>query len=220
MKKLGLLVVFVIARTAQAQPAPPPPTAPGGGGGDVGTSANFGDRGHIVITGAASVAFEYISVSPPSGSMSSSASSTTVIFEPELDYFVAPNISIGGGVEYLHESIGSGGMTAVTESAYGLIARAGYHLPLGPQIGLWLRGGFGYASATFDPGGGNPTSSSSVLQLEISAPLMFHPVPHFFVGIGPILSTDLSSSVSSGGMSMDSNKRTVFGLTSMIGGWL
>ena len=41
-----------------------------------------------------------------------------------------------------------------------------------------------------------------------------------FVSIGPVLSTDLTSSVSSSGTSMDSDKRTVFGVTSMIGGWL
>jgi opacity protein-like surface antigen len=219
VKKLGLLVVFAISGTAHAQPAPPPPTAPGGSGGDVGSSATFGEKGHLAVDGSARVSIEYVSTSPPSGSMAMSSSTTEVVLEPALDYFVAPNISLGGGVEYLHASLGSGGMNQETETAYGILVRGGYNIPLGPQIGLWVRGGFEYAHASFDVGMGM-TDSSSLFSLIIDAPLVYHPVPHFFVGFGPVLRTDLSSSIESGGMSADGEKTTSFGLTSVIGGWL
>ena len=53
-----------------------------------------------------------------------------------------------------------------------------------------------------------------------AVPLVVHPVPHFFFEVGPAFFTDLSSSYSSGGASMDDSKNTSFSVFAAIGGWL
>ena len=50
------------------------------------------------------------------------------------------------------------------------------------------------------------------LTLELYAPFLFHPVPHFFIGLGPSLSIDVA-----GGNS--SSRETTIGLRSTVGGY-
>jgi hypothetical protein len=51
--------------------------------------------------------------------------------------------------------------------------------------------------------------SGDAFTLNLFAPIMFHPAPHFFVGFGPFLDTDLSGS----------DKVTTYGAKLTIGGW-
>ena len=52
--------------------------------------------------------------------------------------------------------------------------------------------------------------SSTGLQLNLFAPVMFHPVQHFFLGFGPALDVDLSGDA----------KATTIAARLTIGGWL
>ena len=54
------------------------------------------------------------------------------------------------------------------------------------------------------------TVSGSHVALNIFAPVMFHPVQHFFIGFGPALGTDLSG---------DAKVTTIAGRLT-LGGWL
>jgi hypothetical protein len=203
MKTSILLVTLVAASPAFADDSP---------------AAQLGQPGHVAIDGSFSVSFGYVSQSPPTGS---STSATVFTVAPTLDYFVAPGISIGGTLELARASSSdSGAMTASTSTAtiYGIGPRVGYHAPLGPQLSVWPRAGLLYAHETFSFTG-SPDSSGTVITLVASAPLLYHPVPHFFIGIGPEIRVDVSSKDSTGGMDADGSKRTQLALVSTVGGW-
>lgn len=116
---------------------------------------------------------------------------------PALDYFLTNNISVGGvvGISY---SPAANGTTNLD-----LGARAGYYLNIADRIGFWPSAGL---SVNVNASNNHDTTSSSAL--NVFAPFLYHPVPHFFVGLGPSFQLGLSG---------DWN---VFGLDFVIGGWL
>ncbi|HET6146034.1 MAG TPA: hypothetical protein VFH68_00760 [Polyangia bacterium] len=113
---------------------------------------------------------------------------------PAIDYFIANNVSIGGvvGLQY-----NSGPSTTTVE----LGVRAGYNLAIVNQVTFWPTAGIFYSHFSNDM-----TSGSSTF-LEIFAPFLYHIVPHFFVGAGPIFD-----------LSLDNNGNG-YGLQTVIGGW-
>jgi len=141
-------------------------------------------------------------------------SSTTVIIAPALDYFVAPNVSIGGQIGYRHESFTSAGSpVSQVGSGFVLGARAGINFPINGTLSFWPRLSLTYSTLS---GGG---ASTMVVPLGISAPLLWHPASHFFLGVGPFFATDLSSSYEVGGLSVDGVKTTDVGLQAVVGGY-
>ena len=116
---------------------------------------------------------------------------------PAIDYFIADNVSVGGlvGLQY-----NSGNPSSTTIE---LGVRAGYNLAIVNPVSFWPTIGILYQHHSNSTGMGS--SSSTVL--EIFAPFLYHIVPHFFVGAGPIFDLPLSS----GGNS--------YGLQTVIGGW-
>jgi len=212
MKRI-LLLTTLFAGVAAAQPAPPAsaPTAPS-------AAAEMGQPGHFAIDGAFTLAFEHDSASPPQGS---SETTTTITIAPSADYFVAPNVSIGASLELLRASTPSGDPQApgdVTVTGLGAGPRVGYLLALGGQLGLWPRLSVLYVHASLSSPGSSDVTSS-IFSLAATAPIVFYPTPHFFVGIGPALRYDLSSKQSSNNMDVDGNKHTVIALQSTVGGW-
>jgi opacity protein-like surface antigen len=117
---------------------------------------------------------------------------------PAADYFLAAHISVGAIVRYGHTS---GGGNTPGSDTFGLTARAGYAFGINERFGVWPLGGLsvGHSSA-----GHTSSTSTSVI---LYAPFMFHPAPHFFVGLGPSFRLKLSG---------DGNQ---FGIDSMLGGW-
>lgn len=59
-------------------------------------------------------------------------------------------------------------------------------------------------------------TQSDVLNASIIVPAMLHLASHFFVGFGPAVSEDLVHTEATG----PEVRRTAFGATSLIGGWL
>jgi hypothetical protein len=58
--------------------------------------------------------------------------------------------------------------------------------------------------------------------VEGYAPILYHPTPHFFVGLGPDLRTDVMTSTATiAGAAAESNPPllTVYGLSFTLGGW-
>jgi hypothetical protein len=53
----------------------------------------------------------------------------------------------------------------------------------------------------------------------IYAPLLVHPAEHFFFGLGPQASTDISRTYTYGTGSYD-NRRTALGIGLTVGGWI
>ena len=84
------------------------------------------------------------------------------------------------------------------------------NVPLSGVVSLWLRGGLEY-----DHFGSNDPNDSghSVTTLGVSAPFLFHLVPHVFLGVGPFFSQPLSDSQDM------ASKDPTFGLTAIVGGY-
>jgi hypothetical protein len=212
--KNTLIIAMGLAMSHAAFADPAPAAAPAAA--ISGPSTDMGQTGNIAIDADFKVALGWVSTSPPMGS---SQSTTVIALDPSVDYFISPNLSIGGAVllQHTNEEIPNSS-NSVTATQIGLAPRVGYVIPVGPQLSIWPRGGLAYTHTTFSVTG-SPDETQSVWALVASAPLLYHPVPHFFLGLGPAVRVDLSSSVSAGGTSMDSNKTTSLAIESLIGGW-
>jgi hypothetical protein len=140
-------------------------------------------------------------------------SETTVRLEPALDVFVAPNVSVGGQLRIVFKSDDSGGSAPSTDTTeIGLLPRVGYVVAFSPTTFIWPRAGLGYVHLS--TGQGTMSTSSYRVPLEVFVPVIFQPVPHFFIGGGIRVSTDLVSKVES----LDGPKTTSIGLLSTLGG--
>lgn len=177
--------------------------------------SDFGAKGQISLN----VDLPFTNDAPQLGIVHSSqdmggGSSTTVTIAPALDYFVAPNVSVGAKIGYQHTSSSAQGsnVSAIT-SGFVFAVRGGFNVPLGPTLSLWPRLSLGYQSQTIGD------FTYSVVPLAIFAPLLWHPTSHFFIGCGPVFITDLSSKAESMGFSVDGAKQTDIGLQAIVGGY-
>lgn len=209
---MSLSVCSFVAAPARAQePAPPPattvgaPPAPGA----------FGSQGQLVISTDIPV-----HTTEPSlfliheSATMNGGSSTSYGIEPSLDYFVAPNVSVGGALGVAHGSFsGDGFGTSASTTLIEVAARAGYNLALTDALSLWPRLGFAYDH--FSTSGANPDLSGYSLHLTVFAPLLWHPTQHFFVGGGIIVDTELVSKINGASTS----KLTDVGLEGVLGGY-
>jgi hypothetical protein len=178
-----------------AAPPPPPGAAPVATGISASTGA-FGTPGQLVLTvGSDSLQLIILRAS------GSDSSSTGVLIQPGLDYFVSPNLSVGGLLSYAHASAAS-----IGDNTYGLQVRAGYNLQLSDTLSWWLRGGLGFFHGS---GGGG---SASTIPFQLYVPVLWHLVPHVFLGFGPTITTDLVTS-------NDLPKMTYLGAQLILGGY-
>lgn len=121
--------------------------------------------------------------------------------QPALDYFLTPIVSVGGIIRYGHSS-GGGGTNASGTNSFGVGARAGAHFMLNGQFSVWPMAGLllDWVSANH--------SSSTNTWLALWAPVLFHPAPHFFAGLGPTFRLGLTG-----------DGANQFGIDTMLGGW-
>jgi hypothetical protein len=223
---LGLALGMVTAAgSAAAQYPPPPPPPPGGGYGYAppppmmggGGQQRFGDQGQLVISNDANVSLIGTSTS------NSGPSTLTFTVQPALDYFVIPNLSIGGFVLFTHAGESSGGPASTSQSsnAYGVGARVGYNIGITDTISFWPKLALLFDGSSTSPPNGAAGTSTSAFDVQIFAPFLLHPVKHFFFGLGPFVQTDLTSSYSTGGASANNPpKTTEYGLMFDLGGWM
>jgi outer membrane protein with beta-barrel domain len=120
---------------------------------------------------------------------------------PSLDYFIAPNVSIGGVVGLQYRS----GTPSATTLDLGV--RAGYNLAITPVVSFWPQVGIYYSHTTISSTANSPSSSSSSTSLGVNAPFLYHIATHFFLGAGPFFNLPLDG----GGNS--------YGLQTVVGGW-
>ena len=203
----ALVLAMSFAGIAAAQDPPPyapPPAAP-----PMPADITFGAPSQLVISDDMQVAILRYTFSDED------STATDVQFQPAVDYFVAPNLSIGGqlSIRYTTQDDGAGG--SLNQTLVGILPRVGYNIALGPTVSLWPRLALGYVHASIDGGAGTTSISGYTVTLEAFVPVLFHPVPHFFVGGGPILTTDLASKLED----VNVSKTTTFGLLSTIGGY-
>ena len=164
-------------------------------------SGRFGEKGQKAVSSDAGLSLSNTSISGVDGS------TTSLVLRPAVDWFFTDSISLGGfvGVEY-NSTQGS------SSTVISLGPRLGYNLPLSERLSLWPKLGFSLASTSFedDTIAGDDEESNTSVQLNLFAPLMFHPVQHFFLGLGPALDQDLSGDA----------KATTIAVRLTLGGWL
>jgi hypothetical protein len=179
------LVVGLLSLSARAraeEPAGFAPAAVAGGG--------FGVVGQWVLTIGANNQ-EYAFFHKQSGG------GYQVSVRPSADYFLAPNLTIGGVLGIAHNS-GAG------TTDFDIGARAGFNINITGPVGFWPTAGIFANTHSDSPNHKTDTSAS----LVILAPFLYHIVPHLFVGFGPTFSLGLTG----GGGNQ-------YGLDALLGGW-
>ncbi len=168
-------------------------------------SGRFGAKGALAISSDAALSISHTSIS------GADASVTTLQLAPSLDYFVAPQLSVGGSVFATYSSLETGHSTNL-----GIGPRVGYNFPLSDLVSVWPKIGFSVShtneSRDVAIAGATTVSqstSNTAVALNLFAPLMFHPAQHFFAGFGPYLDADLSGDT----------KATTVGGKLTLGGW-
>lgn len=184
---------------AAIQPAAttaPPSRAPTAAPERIATEApGFGERGQFTLMGGSNV-----NISSTSWD-SSAASSFNVIASPQLDYFVVRNISIGLDTDV---SIGTGqgygddgSLVSTKAQTVRIGGRVGVNLPFWRIFSFYPRVALGYESLRRDDqlvsgqsisttsATGYPSTLQQGAYLDVYAPLLIHPVSHFFMGFGP-----------------------------------
>jgi hypothetical protein len=116
---------------------------------------------------------------------------------PAIDYFITGNVSVGGvvGIGYSPADAGTTNLD--------IGGRAGFNLNANDHIGFWPTAGLSvhYASIMH--------ISNTATELDVFVPILYHLVPHFFVGLGPSFSMLLSG-----------GSGKVYGVDFLLGGWL
>ncbi|MFL5305170.1 MAG: hypothetical protein ACJ8F1_08150 [Polyangia bacterium] len=220
---LLLTPAFHAAMAQEPAPAalePPPATstapaaAPASNPMSAGTGA-FGSVGQLAVSVDLPMTNEAPQFAIYHHSVSMGGPSITAInIQPSLDYFVAPNISVGGQIGVQHGSAdlfgGSGNDTA---TAFGLELRGGYNLALNDMFSIWPHLGIAYEHVSIS--GGGTSATGYLIPLLVTVPVLWHPASHFFIGLAPTLRTDLVAKLEG----MNIGKTTDVGLTAVIGGY-
>jgi hypothetical protein len=170
-------------------------------------AAGFGRTGQWAFSSDASIQVQRTTQSVSTGAL------TTLSLAPAADYFVLPNLSLGGsiGVYYAHAGESSG-------SRFTIGPRVGYNFEVSRLLSVWPKLSINYAHtggnapqiATINPGTMTGNNDNNAIAISIFAPIMVHPAPHFFAGLGPFLESDLSGD----------NRATSWGIKLTMGGWV
>ncbi|WNG45162.1 hypothetical protein F0U60_14390 [Archangium minus] len=154
-KGWAVMVGLVVPSVAAAQRAETTPTVGSG----------FGAAGQITISSDASANI---------GFSTAGADAFFINLNPSVDYFLQQNLSIGAAV-LLSRSFADG----PDLTGLGLSLRVGYNHALSEQVSLWPRLSVGFQHSIAG------SFSSTAFVADIFAPVLFHVVPHFFIGAGP-----------------------------------
>lgn len=137
---------------------------------------------------------------------------TSLSVFPAADYFLVKNLSLGGGLGMGYQKAGRDHAVA-----FKVGPRVGYNFELTSLLSLWPKIGVAYSYTRAEVGEPSASGEPSPLNehnngvaVNMFAPIMLHPAPHFFAGFGPFLDTDLSGN----------NRATTWGFRLTLGGWL
>lgn len=189
---------------------------------------SFGSQGEFVVTAASDLDIGATSYSV------SEASSFGFTIAPGFDYFIVENFSIGLSGSFAYgESKGydaAGNLLRRRASTITGGPRIGFNLPLGSRVSWYPRVTLGVESVHYrdtvakenenaaetSNALGIPTSTKTGPTLFVVAPILFHPTPHLFFGIGPYLFTEFANA--QGGPEIG-GQRTSIGANLEIGTW-
>ena len=129
--------------------------------------------------------------------------SISVTVSPAADFFVIENLSLGVAFGLQHVRSGDSRSTR-----FSIGPRIGYNVEITHLFSFWPRVGVSYSySATHEE---EVDAKNNAVGVNAFAPLMMHPVEHFFIGFGPFIDTDLTGSA----------RGILWGGRMTLGGWL
>jgi hypothetical protein len=199
--RLLFLLLPAIPASARAQEAPPPSPVSS-------TPKRFGESGQFVISAGSTFNVGHATYSGGPGP--TPGATTWFEIAPSVDYFVLRGLSLGASVFYEHSA--ESGMPS--SDAIDVGPRVGFNVPIGDHVSFWPTASVLYGD-TFV--GGDQTSA---LGVRVSAPLLVHPAPHLFAGIGPSVFSDLLVVTHSPQGNVDQMRATEYSLQLTMGGWL
>lgn len=171
----------------------------------------FGGAGQLALQTDLDLHFEGTSTSDHGGS------TTDILIQPAADYFVINDLSVGGAITLDFHTFSPDMGNGTTLTTFGIKPRVGYNIAIIDKLSFWPDLFVQYSTTGVSNNGG----SESAFAIGAFAPLLFHPVEHFFVGLGPNFSTELSHNHSPPmGPSVDNGHVTSFGVMLTLGGWL
>ena len=196
----------------EVRPAPPEPRAEAG-------EREFGNPGVIAIGGDTSANVGFTQHTPPNGG--SSTNNLDLNLAPNVQYFVAEGISLGGTLLVDWNKPNQGDAT----TTFGIGPTVGYNLWLSPgSLSLWPQATFLFETVSGPFGtsstGASVSGSETRMNVGVFVPLLIHPVKHFHFGVGPKFNIDVSNKASAGGASADLPKDMNIALAFEVAGWL
>lgn len=227
----GVSAMVLAAGTAQAADEPPFGKA---GELSIGSDLNLVATGSLITQAGAGFSGGGASVLTPAtmldigGTSSSNNGGSQIGFTvaPAADYFVIDNLSLGLELLFGYQSYSPGSVTLTTPAGstttsppstnlteYGVAPRVGYNIPIGGSVSIWPKVFFEHAGYSV---GGAGKGYGNIQLLGAYVPVLYHPTPHFYVGLGPNILTELGAS--SDGQSATS-KITSYGIFGSAGGW-
>jgi hypothetical protein len=171
-------------------PVEPPPSEPGA---DV--PPLFGAKGQVVLSGTSVLSASHYEYD------NSQATGSSFEFSPGADYFVARGVSIGIDADasyvYAQGYDSSGELFQARTTRVAFAPRVGFNIPLGRMVSLYPRFTLGYESiSTLETdafGENGVTASQSGAFVKLFVPILFHPIPRFYIGVGPDLFHDFGA---------------------------
>ena len=97
--------------------------------------------------------------------------------QPAADYFLIPNVTVGGALGF---GIGS------DEHGFSVAARAGFNFNFTEHVSVWGKAGITYGWRS------EMGASASESFFNLFAPINYHIVPHVFIGVGPFYNLKMS----------------------------
>jgi hypothetical protein len=145
----------------------------------------FGAQGQLVISGEDFFGFA-----------KENNAGWRLTLQPSVDYFVVNSISAGAVAAFIM------GNNSYKEELIGV--RGGFNVNVMEHLSAWAKVGIAYDHISLAA----PAPSFSTTWLTAYLPIMYHIVPHLFVGVGPYYNLKITG---------DGN--TGYGFSSLVGGW-
>ncbi len=183
------------------------------------SAQEFGEQGQVVPSGSIAFSHQKVQSGASYYGWAAMAAGTSFTFAPGVLAFAAPNLAIGGELMFTLNGAGTGEYSTTT-AWFGLAPTVGYHIRLGSSSSF---GWFPKYKLVFEfmgsSVGGEASGTYSTFGMEFDMPLLFHVVPHMFIGFGPNIAFDLASNYSYQGDSTPGNTSFAFQMRTVIGGW-
>lgn len=138
-------------------------------------------------------------------------SATVVQVTPTLLYLATDHLVLGADFAFRSASF-SGGGSSITQWGADLIGGAVFSLA--PRVSVLILPSVGFLTTS------SGSNSRTAVAVGGTVPLLVHLAPHFFVGLGPQLSAEITASQSVNGVSANTAKLTTFGFQVFLGGWI